>query len=105
MTGFEVAGVIFGVVPLMITAIDSYERIGDLFGTYRKYSKAVRRFNKELGVQRVIFQNEYVLLLSQVVEDGRVLHDMFNEPSHAVRASLLTDQSMDRKLSQRLHER
>ena len=105
MTGFEVAGIIFGVVPFLVTAIDSYEKIGDLFGIYRKYSIAVGKFNIDLGVQKGIFQNECVLLLSGVVEDGRVLHDMFNESSHALRASLRTDENVDRKLSQHLHER
>ena len=92
-------------MPFNLTTTDSYERVGDLIGTYRKYSKAVGYFNKEVAVQSVRIQQECVLLLSQVSEDGRALHDMFNEPSHILRASLLEDKTLDRKLSQRLNER
>ena len=105
MTGFEVIGVVLGVLPLIAKAFDSYEKIGDMIGTYRKYSKAVGRFNTELAVQKVIFKYECVLLLSQVVEDGRVLHDKFKEPAYILRASLRKNEDLDWKLSQRLNER
>lgn len=105
MSGVEAVGLALGVLPMIIVAIEKYEKIGDLIGTYRKYSKAVGRFSTELAVQRVIFQNECVLLLSQVVDDGRALHDMFNEPAHSLRASLRNDAKLDQKLLQRMNER
>lgn len=105
MSGVEAVGLALGVLPLIIVAIEKYEKISDLIGTYRKYSKAVGRFSTELAVQRVIFQNECVLLLSQVVDDGRALHDMFNEPAHSLRTSLRNDSKLDQKLLQRVNER
>lgn len=105
MTGVEVAGLVLGVLPLIVGAIENYEKIGDLFLTYRRYSKEVKKFNTELGVQRVIFQNECVLLLSQVVDDERALHDMFNEPAHNLRQRLRHEDSLERKLVQRMNER
>lgn len=101
----EVAGIVLGVIPLIVEAIESYEKIGDLILTYRRYSKEVRKFNTEIAVQRVIFQNECVLLLSQVVDDERALHDMFNEPAHGLRNFLRNDDNLDRKLLQRMNER
>lgn len=105
MAGVEVVGIVLGVLPLIVTAVENYEKIGDLILTYRRYSKEVRKFNTELAVQRTIFQNECLLLLSQVVVDERALHDMFNEPGHNLRKRLLNDDKLDRKLVQRMNER
>ena len=105
MSGVEAVGLALGVLPMIIVAIEKYEKISDLIGTYRKYSKVVGRFSTELAVQRVIFQNECVLLLSQVVDDGRALHDMFNEPAHSLRTSLRKDSKLNQKLLQRMNER
>lgn len=96
-------GVALGVLPLIIEAIKSYEKIGDLILTYRRYSKEVRKLNTELAVQKAIFQNECVLLLSQVVDNERALYEMFKEPTHGLRKRLLTDASLDQKLMQRMN--
>lgn len=101
----EVAGIVLGVLPLIVEAIESYEKIGDLILTYRRYSKEVGKFNTEIAVQRVLFRNECVLLLSQVVDDERALHDMFNEPAHGLRNCLRNDDNLDRKLLQLMNER
>lgn len=105
MAGVEVVGTVLAVLPLIVTAIEHYEKIGDLILTYRRYSKEVRKFNTELAVQRVIFQNECVLLLSEVVDDERALRDMFKEPTHGLRKCLRDDDNLDRKLGQRVNER
>ena len=60
MSGFEVIGVVLGVAPLIVTAIEKYEKIAKLVTTYRKYSKIIRKVNTELAGQRVIFQNECI---------------------------------------------
>lgn len=107
MTGVEAVGLILGVLPLIIKTVESYEKIGELIGTYRKYSKAVSKFNIELSTQRTIFQNECTLLLSEVVDDRRVLREIFSEPvvANSVRTSLQNNENLEHKLSQRMNER
>ncbi|KAH0541225.1 hypothetical protein FGG08_004281 [Glutinoglossum americanum] len=81
--------------------IENYERIIDPIITYRKYSKALKAFSIELGVQRDIFQNECVWLLSELV-DAQELEDMLEEPSHALRSTLRDDLGLSREFSRRL---
>lgn len=103
--GVEVAGIVLGVLPLIVAAVERYEKISDMTLTDHRYSKEVRKFNTELAVQRGIFQNECLPLLSQVVDDERALHGMFNEPGHDLLKRLLNDDKLDRKLVQRMNER
>ena len=98
MSGFEVVGVVFGVLPLIITAIQEYERIIDPVITYRQYSKAVKTFMTELNVQRDIFQNECIWILSRFV-DSHDLEDMLKEPSHSLRETILTDRILDHNVA------
>lgn len=63
MAAVEVAGLVLGVLPLTVAAIENYEKIGDLI-LNRRCLKEVRIFNTSSGVQRVLFQNQCVLLLS-----------------------------------------
>ncbi|KAH0559285.1 hypothetical protein GP486_004201 [Trichoglossum hirsutum] len=101
MSGFEVAGVVLGVLPLVVSAIENYERILGPVITYRKYSKELKTFSTELGVQKDIFQNECVWLLSELV-DAKELEDMLEESSHTLRTSLREDLRLNREFSQRL---
>ena len=102
MSGFEIAGVVLGVLPLIVEAFEKYEKIVDLVVTYRKYSKAVARFNTELSVQKVIFQNECILLLSHV-EDEDSLRDMFHQSSHSLRKDLRNNHQLERRLVQKIN--
>jgi hypothetical protein len=97
MSGFEVVGVVLGVLPLVISAIENYEKIIDPIITYRKYSRALKTFMTELNVQRDIFQNECIWILSQFV-DGHELGDMLNDPAHHLRESIRNDQNLDRTI-------
>lgn len=54
----------------------------------------------ELNVQRDIFQNEYIWILSPFV-DGHDLEDMLKDPSHYLRQSLPTNHDLDRSISNR----
>ncbi|KAK4691719.1 hypothetical protein P7C71_g5342, partial [Lecanoromycetidae sp. Uapishka_2] len=98
MSGFEVVGVIFGVLPLIITAIEDYEKIVGPIVTYRQYSKALKTFTTELNVQRDIFQNECIWILSRFV-DGHELEDMLNDSSHSLRNVIKSDRNLDLNVS------
>ena len=98
MTGFEVVGAVLGVLPLVISAIENYERITGPISTYRKFSKVLKTFTTELNVQRDIFQNECIWILSRFV-DGHELEDMLKDPSHHLRDVIRGDRNLDRTVS------
>lgn len=109
MSGGEaIVGLVLGVLPLIIRAVESYEKIGDVVATYRKYSKAVHIFSTELSTQKTIFQNECTLLLAEVVDNRWLLHEMFSESAgaeHSMRLSLRNDWDLERKLSEHMNGR
>ena len=98
MSEFEIVGVVFGVLPLIISAIEDYEKIVGPITTYRQYSKALKTFTTELNVQRDIFQNECIWILSRFVE-GQELEDMLKDPSHNLRSVIKQDRSLDLNVS------
>ncbi len=98
MSGFEIIGVVLGVLPLIITAIEDYEKIVGPIVTYRQYSKALKTFTTELNVQRDIFQNECIWILSRFV-DGHELEDMLKDSSHNLRNVIKQDRSLDVNVS------
>ena len=98
MSGFEIVGVVLGVLPLIISAIEDYEKIIDPVVTFRKYSKALQTFTTELNVQRDIFQNECIWILSRFV-NGHELEDMLKDPSHHLRETIRGDHELDVSVS------
>lgn len=108
MSGAEViVGLVLGVLPLIIKAAESYKKISQVVATYRKYSNAVYIFSIEFSTQRTIFQNECTLILAEVVDNSRVLHEMFSEPAGAedsIRSSLRNNRNLE-QLSERMNGR
>ncbi|KAF4634007.1 hypothetical protein G7Y89_g4108 [Cudoniella acicularis] len=88
-----VAGLVLGVVPLLISAVENYEVTFQPFVTYRRYAKEVERFTAKLEAQRAIFHNECQLLLQAI---GQNLPDILRDPNHVARK--------DEQLLKRLQE-
>lgn len=104
-----IVGLVFGALPLIFKAVEGYEKINDVIATYRKYSDEAARFSTELSTQKTIFHNECKLLLREVVDDQRLLHEIFSHPvsgggpEHGTRQSLKNDENLDRKLFERIN--
>ncbi|KAG8527362.1 uncharacterized protein KY384_007514 [Bacidia gigantensis] len=98
MSGAEVVGLALGALPLIIKAIGQYEIIMDPIITYRKYSTALQTFMTELNVQRDIFHNECIWLISRFV-DGHALQDMLKDPSHDLRTQITHDKELQRNVA------
>ena len=74
MSGFEVIGVILGLLPLIISAVENYPEVTDSFNHARKYRIALKKIKQDLDVESMIFSNtlEYVL-------DGLIPPDVFDQ--------------------------
>lgn len=109
MSGGEaIVGLVLGVLPLIIRAVESYEKIGDVVATYRKCTKAVHIFSTELSTQKTIFQNECTLLLAEVIDNRWLLHEMFSQSAgaeHSMRLSLRNNWDLERTLREHMNGR
>lgn len=66
MSGVEVAGLVVGVLPILIETIKSYSMIAQGFRTFRHYSEEDKNFAVQVKVQKGIFWNEVRLLLRSI---------------------------------------
>lgn len=71
MSGLELAGLVFGVLPVFLQALQSYRNIRDTLHTFRHYSREVESIGDRFKIQQQNSQNEYSLLQYIVTgEDG-----------------------------------
>lgn len=80
MSGVEVAGLIFGVLPILFEAIKAYATVSQGLHTFRHYSREVKTVALQLKVQNGIFLNHCRLLL-RMVEDDKNSEDMLEDES------------------------
>ncbi|KAL5113434.1 hypothetical protein ACEQ8H_008678 [Pleosporales sp. CAS-2024a] len=78
MSGIEVAGLVFGVLPILIEVVKSYSEIAEGLHIFRHYSKEVKAISLQLSVQNGIFLNHCRLLL-RLVEDDNAIEDMLED--------------------------
>ncbi|KAG9198183.1 hypothetical protein G6514_010399 [Epicoccum nigrum] len=80
MSGIEIAGLVTGVLPLLVELVKSYFAISRRAHTFRHYGKAVKSLSTQLYIQSGLFMNEVRLLLL-CVEDEAVVEDMLADAS------------------------
>ncbi len=82
MSGAEVAGLAFGVIPVILLAVKAYAGTGRIISDYRQYSSQLRRLQRRFDVQQQNFLNTCLLLIQLVVEDGHARKDMLENADH-----------------------
>lgn len=80
MSGIEIAGLAFGVLPILVELVKSYSTVADGLHTFRHYSREVKAISLQLNVQNGIFLNHCRLLL-RLVEDDKAAEDMLEDKS------------------------
>jgi hypothetical protein len=80
MSGIEVAGLVFGVLPMLVEVVKSYSTVADGLHTFRHYSKEVKSISLQVNVQNGIFLNHCRLML-RLVEDEKAAEDMLEDKS------------------------
>jgi hypothetical protein len=80
MSGIEIVGLVFGVLPVLIEVVKSYSTVADGLHSLRHYSKEVKSISLQTGVQNGIFLNHCRLLL-RLVEDEKVVEGMLEDRS------------------------
>jgi hypothetical protein len=91
MSGLEIAGLAFGILPILIELVKSYSTISRKVHTLRHFSREVRSISEQLKIHKGIFLNEVRLLLRSI-EDEKEVESMLNEADdHRWKARDLND--------------
>lgn len=84
-----VAGLVLGLAPLIISAVENYEVTFQPFVTYRRYSEEISKFAARLDTQKAIFNNQCQLLLLAAEKNGSqedvILDNILKDPCHPSR--------------------
>ncbi|KJK84430.1 hypothetical protein H634G_00794 [Metarhizium anisopliae BRIP 53293] len=67
MSGFEVVGVVLGTIPLVISAIEHYERVARTVQILRRRAKVMHALARSLRTEQRILENTCETLLGGVV--------------------------------------
>lgn len=82
MSGAEaVAGLVIGVLPLLISAAEHYNDCLQAFRRYRKFTSEVKEFGQQFKIQKTIFRNQCRLFLEDAIEHD-VATKMLDEKDH-----------------------
>lgn len=84
MEAATIAGLVIGVLPLLVSVFENYETVFQPFVTFRRSSKEVSRFITTLEAQRTIFVNECQLILLAATNREHSI-DILRDPNHRLR--------------------
>lgn len=94
MSGFEIAGVVLGGLPLLIAAIEHYDDIVSPFKRWRKFVPELELFRLQLDLERTTFRNDCHILLETLTDRQTA--------RRALDRSLRTDATLNAKYASRL---
>ncbi|KAJ4138433.1 hypothetical protein NW768_002265 [Fusarium equiseti] len=79
MSGFEVAGIVLGSIPLVISTLEHYKNGISMMQRYRRYERELQRLIRNLETEKVKLQNVCEKLLDGIVPPSRI-DDMVENP-------------------------
>ncbi|KAH8890591.1 hypothetical protein GQ53DRAFT_650168 [Thozetella sp. PMI_491] len=99
MSGFEIAGVVLGGLPIVIQGLESYSKGLSKIQKWRKYDREVRILVRNLETERVKLENVCYMLLVGIVPASRV-EQMVQHPG----GNLWRENKTQDKIRSRLHD-
>jgi hypothetical protein len=79
MSGIEVAGLVLGAIPLVISGLEHYGECAQLIKSILDYPKEFATMSRRLRMEYATFRNTMELILSSCVR-GRSLEQMLTDP-------------------------
>ncbi|KAL1613242.1 hypothetical protein SLS60_001474 [Paraconiothyrium brasiliense] len=83
MSGIEVAGLIFGIVPVVVEILKSYNSAKERLKSFTNHVQVVRDVQLRYRVAATNFANDCQLLLKAVIESAHELSQMIDNPNHS----------------------
>lgn len=97
MPGFEVAGAVLGVIPLVISALEHYQHGVQALKKWRRYENNIQCLIRNINVERARLQNVCEKLLDGLVPPSQI-DAMVDNPS----GDLWTNEEVQEKIRVRL---
>jgi hypothetical protein len=97
MSGIEVAGIVLGAIPLVISGLEHYGEGARTIRSMWDYPKEFATLSRRLRVENETFRNTMELVLSGFVGDG-TLSDMLTQPGGQAWTETRIEQELHRTL-------
>ncbi len=97
MSGFEIAGVVLGALPLLISAMEHYESSLDRVLAFFKWKDELHKAMRELWIQHSYYEMTLRNLLVGMVDEAELV-EMMSQPQ----SPLWKSPGLDEKLRQKL---
>ncbi len=98
MSGFEVAGVVLGAFPLVLSALEKYREIATRLGLWGKVRLEYKKWRDDLDFHQILFTRQLKQLLLPLVADDDKIRELLSSPG----GDSWKDQSISNLLEERL---
>jgi hypothetical protein len=82
MSGIEVAGLVFGVIPIVVEILKQYSTAKHKFITFSRHAEVANDIHLRFQVTAATFNNDCRLLLQTVINHPSDVSDMIRDPKH-----------------------
>ena len=93
MSGIEVVGLVLGVLPLLISALEHYEDVTDPIRTFFKYGGELNRAIRGLRDQHASFEQSIQALLKPITTD-EIMSDMIDNSNSVYWTDAYIDEAL-----------
>ncbi|KAH8901323.1 hypothetical protein GQ53DRAFT_707647 [Thozetella sp. PMI_491] len=100
MSGFEIAGIVLGAFPLVITALEKYREVATRLGLFYKIKLEYRKCSNELEFHQLTLTRHLKQLLLPLVVDDDKIKELVEKPG----GEAWKDSSIEQLLQQRLKD-
>ena len=97
MSGIEIAGLVLGAIPLVISALEHYENIIGPAKAFYKYGNELSQLTQGLATQYASFEQSMLILLTPITNDAE-LNEMIDNTNSALWKDPDIDQALRGKL-------
>ncbi len=98
MSGFEVAGVVLGAFPLVLSALEKYRELATRLGLWGKIHLEYKKWRDDLDFYQILFTRQLRQLLLPLVTDDDKIRELISSPG----GDSWKDQSISNLLEERL---
>ncbi|KAF1925144.1 uncharacterized protein M421DRAFT_44651, partial [Didymella exigua CBS 183.55] len=100
MSGLEVAGVILGAFPLLISSIEHWRGVAKVGGFYWRIRKEYTKCQRDIQFHEILYKNNLKELLLPLIPDANEVAKLIADPS----GQRWGDVALQKRLESRLHE-
>lgn len=80
MSGVELAGLVLGAFPLLISALEHYRNLADAAGIFWKIKREHRKWMHDLKICHLAFERNLQFLLLPLVADDEAIDKLLTDP-------------------------